>query len=412
MTNQMHATDAPQHQTARGTDADLRERIAIATAKAATPGYDVWIDPAEVDVEAWNHVGDPLCEALIAEMRERKKMSGNLYERARELQAEGSKAAEAFFADMEYVPAWADFEQMRLGAAMAARNPIGMVMGLHGGLPFTYVDPATARVMSSTARLAREGADFRRRFWETATGFVGALDVDGMKPGGERWQQWVRIRMLHTMIRMGILRSGRWDLDGMPISQDATAAFTHISGPYRVAIIRYFGGHVTQEEEDSFALMWRWISRLEGANTELLGTTHAEQLHISERIHQYLYAPDEHSRAVTATMIDGLAGMKAFRLPRRVHAAIVRQVMSEQMLQTLPGRDVQKDLGLTPDRPAELALAAATLGLKGANQVLRIPPVRRLAERRGQQLVNHAVERGLDGISADYHATPVAGDRG
>ena len=44
---------------------------------------------------------------------------------------------------------------------------------------------ATAEVMGSTVRLA-EGGDFRQRLLETATGFAGALDVDGMMPGGQR----------------------------------------------------------------------------------------------------------------------------------------------------------------------------------------------------------------------------------
>ncbi|MCQ4118137.1 oxygenase MpaB family protein [Rhodococcus tibetensis] len=389
---------------------DLAARIARVTALAATPGYDAAIDPELVDVEAWNHVGDPLAEALITELRERKLMGGDIYANARALESQGVTAAVEFFADVEHVPAWVDFEAMRLGADMGRRNPIGMLMGLHGGLPFTYIDPATARVMAGTGRLAKEGGDFRRRFWETATGFVGALDVDGMKPGGPRWEQWVRIRMLHTMIRLGIHRSGHWDYTtSMPISQVATAAATHIFGPYRVAIIRSFGGLATQAEDDSFSLMWRWISRIEGVNVELLGATHADQRRISERMHQYLYAPETDSRSMTEKMITGLTGMRAFRLPRRAHSAIVRRVLTEDMVQTLPGRDVAGDLGLRPDRPAELAIAAATTGLTIINQAMRIPAVRTLASRHGQKLLDTVVDRGLDRMRAEYRATPVAG---
>lgn len=394
------------------TDSELHDRIEAVKAKAAIPGYDVHLDPDDVDVEAWNHVGDPLAEALMSELRERKLMGGDYYANARKLQQQGVSAAVDFFADVEHVPHWADFEAMQLGADMGLRNPIGFAMGLHGGLPFTYVDPATSRVMDSTGRLSKQGGDFRRRLWETAAGFAGALDVEGMKPGGARWEQWVRIRMLHTMIRLGIHRSGHWDYTlGAPISQAATAAATHIFGPYRVAIIRHFGGRATQDEEDSFSLMWRWVSRIEGANVELLGATHADQLRISERMHQHLYGPDETTRSVTSSMIDGLDAVREFPLPRRVHAAVVRRVMSGSMMQTLPGRDVQRDLGLRQDRLAELAVAAAAVTLKGANQITRFGPVRRWTSRNGQRLIDEFISRGLGGVHAEFKPTAVTAHR-
>lgn len=388
---------------------DLEARVRRARAKAAVPGYEESVEVDLVDVEAWNHVGDPLCEAVFAELRERKMLAGNVYDNARRLQSLGSEAADRFFTDVETVPSWVDFDFMRIGADMGRRNPVGMLFGMHGGLPFTYIDPATAEVMGSTGRFAR-GGDYRRRYWETATGFVGALDVEGMRPGGERWQTWIRIRFLHTMIRSGILRSGDWNLsESMPISQVATAAATHIFGPYRVSIIEYFGGVVTQEERDSFSLMWRWISRIEGANTELLGRTHAEQLAISKRLHQYLYAPSDKSRALTKNLVEGSAAMRAFGLPERMHAAVVRDVLSARMLQTLPGRDVATDLGVPRDRLAATSLHALTAVLKGVNQAQRLPWVRRLAARRGQQLLDYAVDAGLDRRAADYRGTPVAG---
>ncbi|MFC7754692.1 oxygenase MpaB family protein [Tsukamurella soli] len=389
---------------------NLISRVDQLRALAADPGAEVYLDPDAVDLEAWNHVGDPLCEALLGLMSRRKLMGGDIYANARTLEAEGVSEAVAFFADVEAVPSWLDFETLRPGASMGRRNPVGMLFGMHGGLPFTYIDPSTAEVMGSTGRFARDG-DYRRRFWETATGFAGALDVDGMMPGGERWIQWVRIRFLHTMIRMGILRGGQWPLGdvAMPISQVASAATAHIFGPYRVGIVRYLGGVVTPEEADSFALMWRWVARIEGANNQLLGRTHAEQFELQAREHRFLYGRTEKAREMTAALIDGSAKMKAFVLPRRVHSALVRQILSEQMVQTLPGRDVPGDLGVPPDPLGENAVKALALGLKGLNQVTRLRPVRRLADANGQALLDRIIERGLDGIEAEYRGTPVAG---
>ncbi|WP_280480066.1 oxygenase MpaB family protein [Nocardia cyriacigeorgica] len=344
-------------------------------------------------------------------MRDNKLMSGDFYATARRLQTEGEQTAVAFFADVEHVPAWADFDAMRPGAEMGRRNPIGLIMGMHGALPATYTDPATARVMGSTGRLEKGGVDFRRRFWETASGFVGALDVDGMKPGGPRWEQWVRIRLLHTMIRLGILRSGRWDLsESMPISQLATAAATHLFGPYRVEIIRSFGGIATRDEEDSFALMWRWISRIEGANTELLGTTADEQFAISKRIHRFLYRPDADSIALTQSMIDGMNTMRAFPLPRRGHQAVLRRIGTAEMVKTMGDDDFADGLGVAPDPIAERLLSVAAVGLRGLNQITRIPLVQRAASEHGQVFLDYVVTRGLERRDAQYRPTPVSHD--
>jgi hypothetical protein len=393
--------------------ASLDERIDAAAAKAKIPGYATAVHPDGVDVAAWNHVGDPLAEALITQMRERRLMSGDIYANARLLEFEKNQAAQDFFADVEHVPGWCDFDAMHAGAAMTSRNPVGLVMGMHGALPFTYVDPATAAVMGSTGRLSGRDTDFERRFWETATGFIGAMDVDEMKPGGNRWEQWVRIRLLHTMIRLGILRSGRWNLDAsMPISQAATASGAHIFGTYRANIIKALGGYVTDEEHASFSLMWRWIARIEGANAELLGETPEEQLAIARHISHYLYQPNADSRAVTAAMLDGLDAMSLFPLNRRLHGAVLRRLMHESVIGALPGEDVPTDLGVTADPIVDATVALTIGGMRVANQSMRIPAVRRAAERIGGRMVDRILDRGLSGREADYRPTPVKGDQG
>lgn len=393
------------------TEAVSPERIEAVRRKAGTPAYAGGLDPDRVDLVAWNHVGDPLAERLITYLRERRLMGGDLLATARRLRAAGVEEAEAFFADVEWVPPWIDFDAMRPGAAMGARCSVGMMLGLHGALPFTYVDPATARVMSSTGRLTRPGGDFRRRFWETAAGFVGALDVDGMRPGGRRWEQWVRIRILHTNIRMGILRSGRWGgMAGTPISQPPTAIGAHIFGRYRVNVIRHFGSRVSDEEAGSFGLMWRWIARIEGANAELLGRDSAEQLQLARRIGDALYAPNEDSRAVTAAMIDGLARMKSvFPVSRRAHAGIIRSLLAAELTEVLPNVDVAAALGLPADRRTDAVAAAVTCLNRWLSFLLDVLPS---TPDLDLKLTERATDRGLKHRPPSFSATPVAGDRG
>ncbi|GAB2980273.1 hypothetical protein [Nocardioides montaniterrae] len=395
-----------EHRAATPSYTDLAERIEAVRERAATPGCTAHRPPEQVDVEAWDHVGDPLAEALIGRLRDRKLMGGDILATTRRLRREGDPIAEAFLADVEHLPEWADFDAMRPGASFGLRHPLGMVLSLHGALPFTYVDGGTARVMASTGRMTKPGADFRRRFWESASGFVGALDVDAMRPGGPRWEEWVRIRLLHTQIRLGILRSGRWDTSvSMPISQAATAVGGHIFGAYRIKLMEHFGARPTPDEAAGFKLMWRWIARIEGASAELLGTTDAEQLQLATRISDHLYRPTEDSRVATAAMIDGLATMKRiFPVSRRVHASLVRDLLSEDMVQTLPGRDVPAALGLEELPRADRAAATVTWVDRGLTRLVAAMPG---DDETRLRAFNGFLARQLGPVAPTYRATRI-----
>ncbi|MFJ8133285.1 oxygenase MpaB family protein [Streptomyces hydrogenans] len=389
---------------------DLAERVAAMTALTRDPGSEVYFDPADVDYEAWNHVGDPLAEDLIELMRARKMMGGDLYANARRLQADGVPEAVVFFQDVETLPSWFDIDSLRAGASMGRRNPLGMSIGILSALPFTYIDPATADVMSATGRLA-SGGDYRRRSLETAVGFVGALDVDGMLPGKERWITWVRIRLLHTMIRLGVHRGGRWSRydTGTPVSQLATAACTYIFGQHRVNIIESAGGVVTQEERDGFALMWRWVSRIQGANNQLLGRTHAEEFALQSREHNFLYESTPEGRELTGAVIAGAAATGQFRGSRSINQAVARRLLAPGMARTLPGRDLRECLGVGPVPLAEGLVRAGAALLKIPNQLTRLKVVRRYFDENGQRILDDALEKGLAGVKTEYRGTPVAG---
>lgn len=395
---------------AQSTTSDLAERVAAATALARTPGSEAYLDPAQVDYEAWNHVGDPLAEDLIELMRARKMMGGDIYVNARKLQAEGVAEAVDFFRDVETLPSWFDLDSLRVGASMGRRNPLGMSVGFLSALPFTYIDPATAEVMSATGRLS-DGGDYRRRSLETAVGFVGALDVDGMLPGGTRWITWVRIRLLHTMIRLGIRRGGRWSRSdtGTPVSQLATAACTYIFGQHRVNIIESVGGVVTQEERDGFALMWRWVSRIQGANNQLLGRTHAEEFALQSREHQFLYESSAEGAELTDAVIAGSTAMGQFGGSRVLNQAVARRLLAPGMTETLPDEDLRECLGVAPVPPAEVLVRVVAGLLKVPNQLTRLKVVRAYFDRNGQKMLDDAIEKGLAGVKAEFRGTPVDG---
>ncbi|MCG6318294.1 hypothetical protein K6U66_10885, partial [Vibrio alginolyticus] len=90
----------------------------------------------------------------------------------------------------------------------------------------------------------------------------------------------------------------------------------------------------------------------------------------------------------------------------------VHRLLSEEMLQTLPGYNFPDDLELSNDRPAAIALEVLSGSLRLLNKITHIPPLKKLAEHHGLRFLDHVVEKGLDGIRAEYQATPIKNPEG
>jgi|SRR5690625_3469784 len=382
---------------------NLQTRIEHCLALARVPAREVIVAPKDVDIEAWDYVGDPIAEDLVLALRAMPKRSGNALTDARQLQQEGNDAAIRFFKDVEHVPAWFDFEETRAGAAMMARNPLGLILGVHSSLPYTGVDANTPRVMFSTGRLGKDG-DFERRFWETSTGFIGVLDVDGMKPGGQQWQMWVRIRLLHSMVRLGILSRGKWEnppRPSMPISAIGSAIGPAIFGDIRTDVVRAFG-YATDVERDSAARMWQWVSKILGCPPELLPPNLHDQRELTMRIFDRFYGPSDESKDYAAYVYEGLGRMRSMPFSESVHVALGRYLMSMPSLPRRHGSLTADDLGLRKQPLLDAAVRVVAFSSRSVAQAYRVKPLASVASQLGKKLIDKTVEFGLGGKKAQY----------
>jgi len=382
----------------------LEDRIANCLALAQIPAREVDVSWKDVDLEAWDYIGDPIAEALVQALRNSPRTERDFLAAARTLQAQGNDDAIRFFKDVEHIPSWFDFEDTRAGAAMMARNPLGLILGLHSALPYTSVDPNIPRVFFLTGRLGRDG-DFERRAWETATGFIGVLDVEGMKPGGKQWEMWVRIRIMHSMVRMGVLSRGKWDnppRPSSPVSAIGTGIGPTLFGDLRTAVTRAFG-YATDEEADSAVRMWQWTSKLLGSPPELILRDLEDQRHLSRRMSELFYAPSDESREYTSYVYAGLGQMTAGVLSAKVHTALGRYLLS---LSLSPGHKGDKstadDLGLPKQPILDAGVKTSAALIRTISQIYRIKPVANIASKIGLVAINRLVEKGLKGHPAQY----------
>lgn len=353
----------------------------------------------EMDLEPWLEVGDPLAEAVITALKAHRIPLSNPLPDIRRLAADGDDACATFLRDVETPAPWVDFDRMRLGGNMAYRHfPQLMVALLHGGLTTTFSSAGAAHILAGTNRLEQ---DVLRRLFESATLFFGVLEADALRPGGSAWEICVRVRLLHTVIRVHM--TDGWPLRGKPVNAVQTAAGPLFFGAMVLDRMRLLGAYITAEESDGYYLIWRHVTRLLGVPPELVGDTAQEQAIIDARVLPYSFEPDQNSRRLTDVLLTGLEHLPdAEWVPRTAHEVLARYML---------GPERADGMGIRFHPAGAWVMEAASRVLPVYGQMQRIPILARLLERAGRAYLNRTLRRGLAGVAADYqpvadHASP------
>ncbi len=348
-----------------------------------------------MSLEPWLDVGDPLAEDVVAVLRTHPGALADPVPAIRALAADGDHACRRFLDDVETPPDWADFDLMRAGGAMMYRHfPHYVIATAYGGLMTTFCSADAAYILARTGRLERNVV---RRMNESGELFFGVLDAEQLRPGRTVWEVCVRVRLMHTMVRLTLRRAGDRPLLGTPINALHTAAGPVFFGAMTLDRLRLLGGRFTDREADGFYLIWRYVTRLLGVPSELLGTTTAEQRAIDARILPLSFDPDDTSRRLAEALITGLTTMpRAERLPRSAHEALARRMLGDERADAM---------GIPRGHTGGNILAnAVTLGLRCYGWAQRLPAVDSAAGHLGRRMAQRLVCDGLQGTPPDYRA--------
>ncbi|HEX6590677.1 MAG TPA: oxygenase MpaB family protein, partial [Moraxellaceae bacterium] len=300
--------------------------------------------------------------------------------------------------EMETLPAWADFDLMAKGGAMGFRQFPQLSLALmHGGLLMTFAAPESARILAGTNRLEQNVV---RRLFESSTLFFGVLDTEALRPGGVAWETCLKVRLMHSMVRMRLLAAGEWDeaQDGKPINLLHIAAGPLFFGSMVLDSLRKLGARVTAEEALGYKLLWRYVTWLLGVPQELLGHSDAEQEAINARILPLAFGPDANSLRLTEALMRGLGHMPPLQhLPRGFHEALSRRLL---------GPALADGLRLADDALMQAMVSSMVLGLRGYGLMLRLPGMAPRAAGFGKRYMEDFLERGLGGVAADFQEHP------
>ncbi|KAJ6107236.1 hypothetical protein N7523_008559 [Penicillium sp. IBT 18751x] len=236
------------------------------------------------------------------------------------------------------VPEWVDWEQIQRGQDVFFRYgvPILNVLSfesLLGGM-------GAIRVVETLARTGGFGAKVvRRRLLETLQHVLQVnSSAEGMKPGGEGNVSSVRVRLLHSSVRLKILELVKQKPDYYDIGKYGTPVndldcigtiHTFCSSVVFLGLPRQ-GIHLSQQEIEDYIALWRLVAFYMGTPTESLeNPTKAlammESLLISE------IDPTETGKVLAKNIILGLENTAPAYASKEFMEALTRLLNGDQL---------------------------------------------------------------------------------
>lgn len=201
------------------------EDASQAIVKDRAPGGVAMTDYELELVRAYTMLGDVVADAYAALMP--KIPFRRLIDMLQQACAHGLESVPgappelvAFIRDMERIPDWVDMDMVREGARLDLNATANISpFAIRGAFIATFLNKYSALPMAMTGTLSNQTA--ARRVRETAHFFACTVLPGALDRYGEGFKAAAMVRLMHSMVRVNVLRTGRWDADvyGVPIPQ-------------------------------------------------------------------------------------------------------------------------------------------------------------------------------------------------
>ncbi len=338
--------------------------------------------------------GDPLADAVVDALHgkvraEREALLDRCLDHGIDAVKDAPDVLRAFFAEVDAVPFWADYDRMDRGGAVFLRSGIlgGLVLGA-ASLVAGYCSPAGNKPLVFTGRLNYETP---RRLGET-TRFVQACSLaGGMRRHGDGFKAMVKVRLMHASVRRMLQRSERWRERewGVPINQADMAGTTLLFSWVALDALAKLGFVATPDERADFLHLWRYGGYLLGVREELRCATEAEAATLWEMLKTTQEPPDDDARALANALILGMNG----RFPEGERER--RIAFGYDLSRYLIGDQYADWLGYPKSSFARVFPVVKALGLGVSGAALSSERVRKAMVRLGERYWQNTVEISL-----------------
>ncbi len=302
---------------------------------------------------------------------------------------------------MEATPDWVDLDLVAAGAR-AERIPMATAapLAIRGAFLATFLNRYAALPMTMTGALSDEAA--RQRVFETASFFTATTLPGALDRHGKGFEAAAKVRLMHSVVRFHLLRSGRWDAAtyGIPIPQVDQMPAGMLNVFLLSARARNEGRDAFTDAERATVELARYRCFLLGLPEELLGTTPQEVVDLMTARHVSLregYDDDTCGVLVRGTMEAELFDTSTRR--GRLHAWLEDGFSRFVLVSSFLGGDVARaaEMGIAFRRRHKVAAATAAASIATTTAAYRIglrtPLVSGLVDARLNRRIAALLER-------------------
>ncbi len=309
-----------------------------------------------------------------------------------------------FFAEVDQVPGWVDFDLLERGARAIRRmghtaGDVMLQLALIGGYRFG----GPADLLVETGGLT--GSTALRRLGETKKWAVAVSQPGAMHRDGEGFKLTVHVRAMHALVNDRFERNGRWDVRrwGLPINQSDQAATLGLFNSTLLLGVRALGWVVTTEESRAVMHLWKYVGWLMGVDEDWLFDTEREQNAFNYHILRVQDDQTPAGAALSSALVEGQLDVDHGRFGRIAGRYARLRLLS--MLRYFLGKRDMRDLQLpvTPAwaLPGVVATNAAKSGL-----LARTRRGRRYLERAGDRVVYRDLRKMFGSGAPEIGALP------
>jgi hypothetical protein len=287
-----------------------------------------------------------------------------------------------FFAVVDPVPAWVDFDLINEGARAyrrLGRNAADVLLQLALLSGYRFGGPTD--LLAQTGGLTGDTA--RRRLAETQKWAIDISAHDAMRRTGNGFKLTVHVRLMHALVNHQFETNGRWDTArwGLPINQSDQAATLGLFSGALLLGVRALGVRVTAAESRAVMHMWKYVGWLIGVDEDWLHDTEMAQHRLN--YHHLITQGDisDAGPALANAVVDAIDDLN-YRWPRLQRAYTRARLLS--MLSYFLGPQGMRELEL-PYRPPWAALTTGATNLAKYHVLARTPTGNRYLQRSSER---------------------------
>lgn len=314
------------------------------------------------------------------------------------------EALREFFAVVDVVPGWVDFDLLERGARAfwrfgRSRDDVLLQLSLIGG--YRFAGPADLLVQTG----GLTGSSAMRRLGETQKWAEAVSAPAGMRRDGEGFKLTIHVRAMHALVNHQFETNGRWDIPryGLPINQSDQAATLGLFSSTVLLGVRALGRIVTRAESLAVMHLWKYVGWLMGVEEDWLFDTEREQNIFNYHVLLAQADATPAGAALAAALVDGQLTQNYGHLNTlRGHHARLRTL---SMLRYFLGKQGLRTLNL-PITPAWAVPPIIAVNLLESGLIARTHRGRRYLEHAADRTSQHLLKLRFGTAPAEIGALP------